>query len=198
MHLPLQVSPIIFNFWFAVGIVISGLMPLVRYPLVSVGADLFSWACSILSICRLLTVQRPDYPMARHTLLQELTPWGVLSGALLMISTASTFIAIDRIGLSISTGLLSGTSVIVSFSFGALAQGETFSRTWLALFAILILVAAIIAYAAAGQLASTADQQSEEGTFCHFQLVSNSVQLHNARHPYHHRLASGEGHGWQV
>ena len=80
-----------------------------------------------------------------------------------MISTASTFIAIDKIGLSISTGLLSGTSVIVSFSFGALVQGEAFSRTWLALFAILILVAAIIAYAAAGQLASTADQQADQG-----------------------------------
>ena len=78
-----------------------------------------------------------------------------------MISTASTFQAIDRIGLSMATGLLSGTSVIVSFSFGALAQGEAFSRTWLALFAILILVAAIVAYAAAGQLASSADQESD-------------------------------------
>ena len=78
-----------------------------------------------------------------------------------MISTASTFQAIDRIGLSMSTGLLSGTSVIVSFSFGALVKGEAFSRTWLALFAILILVAAIVAYAAAGQLASTADQEAD-------------------------------------
>ena len=84
-----------------------------------------------------------------------------------MVSTASTFIAIDKIGLSISTGLLSGTSVVVSFSFGALVQGEAFSRTWLAFFAVLILVAAIIAYAAAGQLASTADQQADQGELAH-------------------------------
>lgn len=120
-----QVSPVIFNFWFAAGIVVSSLLLLIKYPL-------------------------------------ELTAWGILSGALLMISTASTFQAIDRIGLSMSTGLLSGTSVIVSFSFGALVQGEAFSRTWLALFAILILVAAIVAYAAAGQLASMADQESDD------------------------------------
>ena len=96
--------------------------------------------------------------------IQELTPWGVLSGALLMVSTASTFTAIDRLGLSMSTGLLSGTSVIVSFSFGALVQGEAFSRTILAVSAIFVLVAAIVAYAAAGQLASTAEQQADEGT----------------------------------
>lgn len=81
-----------------------------------------------------------------------------------MISTASTFTAIDRIGLSMSTGLLSGTSVIVSFLFGAVVQGEAFSRTWLAVCAIFILLLAIIAYAAAGQLASTADQEVDQGT----------------------------------
>ena len=80
-----------------------------------------------------------------------------------MISTASTFTAIDRIGLSMSTGLLSGTSVIVSFLFGAVVQGEAFSSTWLASCAIFILVLAIIAYAAAGQLASTADQEADQG-----------------------------------
>ena len=31
----LQVSPVIFNFWFAAGIVISSLVPLVKHPLVS-------------------------------------------------------------------------------------------------------------------------------------------------------------------
>lgn len=98
-----------------------------------------------------------------------------------MVSTASTFTAIDRIGLSLSTGLLSGTSVIVSFSFGAVVQGEAFSRVPLAVCAIAILVVAIIAYAAAGQLASTADQQTEEGE--HLNTVSTSMnmaQLHFA------------------
>ncbi len=82
-----------------------------------------------------------------------------------MVSTASTFTAIHRIGLSMSTGLLSGTSVIVSFSFGAVVQGEAFSRTSLAVCAILVLVVAITAYAAAGQLASAANQQSDEGIY---------------------------------
>lgn len=111
---------------------------------------------------------------------QELTPWGILSGALLMVSTASTFTAIDRIGLSLSTGLLSGTSVIVSFSFGAMVQGEAFSRVPLAVCAIAILVVAIIAYAAAGQLASTADQQTEEGEHLNTASISmNTSQLHH-------------------
>ncbi len=78
-----------------------------------------------------------------------------------------------------STGLLSGTSVIVSFSYGALLQGEAFSRTALAVCAILILVIAIIAYAAAGQLASTAEQQQEEGTHMPLLCCAYSVQ-----HPY--------------
>ena len=34
----LQVSPVIFNFWFAAGIVISSLVLLVKYPLVSLAA----------------------------------------------------------------------------------------------------------------------------------------------------------------
>lgn len=94
-----------------------------------------------------------------------------------MVSTASTFTAIDRIGLSMSTGLLSGTSVIVSFSFGAVVQGEAFSRTALAVGAILVLVVAIVAYAAAGQLASAANQQSDEGIYLKFSLSSHTFML---------------------
>ena len=116
---------------------------------------------------------------------QELTPWGILSGALLMVSTASTFTAIDRIGLSMSTGLLSGTSVIVSFSFGAVVQGEAFSRVPLAVCAIAILVVAIVAYAAAGQLASTADQQTEEGD--HLDTASTSMDVSQ----FHHECVVG-------
>ena len=92
-----------------------------------------------------------------------------------MVSTASTFTAIDRIGLSMSTGLLSGTSVIVSFSFGAVVQGEAFTRTALAVCAILVLVVAIVAYAAAGQLASAANQQSDEGIFRNLLLSAHTV-----------------------
>lgn len=100
-----------------------------------------------------------------------------------MVSTASTFTAIDRIGLSMSTGLLSGTSVIVSFSFGALVQGEAFSSTFLAVAAIFVLVLAITAYAAAGQLASAADQEAEEGALqCYFTHMHKTGAMFRREH----------------
>ncbi len=49
---------------------------------------------------------------------QVFTPWGMLSGALFVLSTGCTFFAIDILGISFSSAIWSGTAIIASFTWG--------------------------------------------------------------------------------
>eukprot|EP00035_Acanthoeca_spectabilis_P009733 m.171718 g.171718 ORF g.171718 m.171718 type:complete len:341 (-) comp14819_c0_seq4:73-1095(-) len=52
------------------------------------------------------------------------TPYGVIAGLLLVLSTLFSFLAIPRIGLAIGQGVWGGVAIVVSFLWGAIGPDE--------------------------------------------------------------------------
>lgn len=76
--------------------------------------------------------------------LQAFTPWGLLSGALFVLSLSNSFLAIQLLdSVAIATGIWCGVAMVVSFIFGALV--DTAPQSWLlAASAISLMVLAVL------------------------------------------------------
>lgn len=82
-------------------------------------------------------------------------PWALLSGLFFVLSMASTFLAIARLGLGSAAGIWSGTAIVVSFTWGVKVQEEEISRAGLAAPGMILLVAGLVVIAFNGQAASS-------------------------------------------
>eukprot|EP00191_Tetraselmis_sp_GSL018_P002240 CAMPEP_0177597812 /NCGR_PEP_ID=MMETSP0419_2-20121207/11935_1 /TAXON_ID=582737 /ORGANISM="Tetraselmis sp., Strain GSL018" /LENGTH=324 /DNA_ID=CAMNT_0019090055 /DNA_START=269 /DNA_END=1240 /DNA_ORIENTATION=+ len=106
-------------------------------------------------------------------------PLGLLSGLLYVIATANSFAAIASVGLSVGSGIWSGTAVIVSFSYGLLIAHENLNSLALAISALVVLILGIggIAYSSylsAGTFYST-ENDVEEPLIRHVQHAGKSA-----------------------
>ncbi|KAK9865045.1 hypothetical protein WJX84_010380 [Apatococcus fuscideae] len=118
-----QVHPIVFNWWVAVGVILSSA------PFVFHEKFIFTW-------------------------------WGLVSGFLFVFSTANAFAAFKALGLSVGLGVLCGTSVLASFTFGVRFSGETIHHPGLAAPALILLVGGVAGLAINGTLCSSAEDDA--------------------------------------
>ncbi|KAL2641894.1 hypothetical protein R1flu_009481 [Riccia fluitans] len=87
---------------------------------------------------------------------------GVISGLLFVLSAANSFRAVRLIGVSVGTGVWSGTAVLVSFVAGILLdpQGGVRSTVW-ALVAIIVIMLGILGVTYSGHIGRVASGQEE-------------------------------------
>ncbi|KAK9908027.1 hypothetical protein WJX75_001764 [Coccomyxa subellipsoidea] len=92
---------------------------------------------------------------------QVFTPLGLLSGVFFVISMACTIFAIQFLGLSSAAGLWCGTAVVVSFTFGVKALGDTIQQPSLAAPGLVLLIGGIAGIALNGEVVARRRQNEE-------------------------------------
>ncbi|KAL4859306.1 hypothetical protein ACK3TF_001045 [Chlorella vulgaris] len=95
--------------------------------------------------------------------------WGLLGGALFVISTANAVTAVSLIGVSAATGVWCGVAVLCSFAWGVLVVGDqvdNMQQALAALAVILLGIAGIVAAAWAGSSEEDTADEAEEGEAC--------------------------------
>jgi hypothetical protein len=108
------VTPIHFNSWVAVGLIVSTL-PLLAFAQVSSAAGA---ACLCLHCGECTCSGNATIRHAAGATVQVLTPWGMLSGVLFVSSTGCTFFAIDLLGVSVASAIWCGTAMLAAFIWG--------------------------------------------------------------------------------
>jgi glucose uptake protein GlcU len=100
---------------------------------------------------------------------QVFSAWGLLGGALFVISTANAVTAVSLIGVSAATGVWCGVAVLCSFAWGVLVVGDqvdNMQQALAALAVILLGIAGIVAAAWAGSSEEDTADEAEEGEAC--------------------------------
>jgi multidrug transporter EmrE-like cation transporter len=99
------------------------------------------------------------------------TWWGLVSGAVFVVSSSFSVTAIGLIGMSAATGVWCGVAVLCSFSWGVLVAGEELASVGKALLALALILAgvagiALAAWAGGAESGDDADPQQGDAAGC--------------------------------